>query len=125
MSGLQEKSSSAIVAVKDAETAKAFYGDILGLTLEAESTSVLTYVTGNTRLIVYPSEFAGTNKANAVVWSCGDEIKTIVADLREKGVKFERYDFEGVTFADGLHSAGDFHMAWFKDPDGNILHLTS
>lgn len=32
---------------------------------------------------------------------------------------------DGVQFAEDLHRAGGFRMAWFKDPDGNILHLNS
>lgn len=80
---------------------------------------------GATYLVVYSSEFAGTNKANAVVWDCGPDIDAIVADLRSKGVTFERYEMEGVSYKDGLHDANGFKMVWFKDPDGNILHLNS
>lgn len=75
--------------------------------------------------MVYRSDEAGTNRANAVVWGVGEEIEAIVADLRGKGVSFEHYDLHGVDFADGLHRSGEFRMAWFKDPDGNILHLNS
>ena len=46
---------------------------------------VLVYKTGVTSLVVYPSEFAGTNQANAVVWDCGPDINAIVADLGAKG----------------------------------------
>jgi hypothetical protein len=30
-----------------------------------------------------------------------------------------------MDYAEGIHRAGDFRMVWFKDPDGNILHLNS
>jgi hypothetical protein len=86
---------------------------------------VLVYKTGATNLVVYPSESAGTNKANAVVWACGADVGAIVADLRAKGVRFERYEMDGVTYKDGIHDADGFKMVWFKDPDGNILHLNS
>ncbi len=86
---------------------------------------VLVYKTGATHLVVYPSEFAGTNKANAVVWDCGQEFNAIVADLRAKGVTFERYEMEGASYKDGVYDANGFKMVWFKDPDGNILHLNS
>jgi hypothetical protein len=49
----------------------------------------------------------------------------IAADLRAKGVGFERYEMDGVTYKDGIHDANGFKMVWFKDPDGNILHLNS
>lgn len=120
---LRDKDSAAIVAVKDVETAKRFYRDVLELELTQDNGNVLEFRTGATALVVYVSEFAGTNKANAVVWGVGDEIEPIVARLREKGVSFER--FEGMEFADGIHRDGAFRMAWFKDPDGNFLHLNN
>ena len=123
---LKDHSSAAIVAVTDMKRARAFYADTLGLAEAAGSSeNVRIFQTGATVLVVYPSEFAGTNKANAVVWGVGDEIETIVAGLRAKGVAFEQYEMDGATFADGVHRMGDFRMAWFKDPDGNILHLNS
>ena len=123
---LKDRNSSAIVAARDMEKARAFYVDTLGLTLtEGGGDQPMVLKTGETSLVVYPSEFAGTNRANAVVWGVGDQLEAIVADLRGKGVTFEHYDMDGVTFADGIHTAGDFRMAWFKDPDGNILHLNS
>lgn len=123
---LKDRNSSAIVAVSDLKRAKTFYADTLGLAEgDGSSEGVLVFRTGATFLVVYPSEFAGTNKANAVVWAVGDEIEAIVADLRGKGVAFEQYDMEGATFADGIHRFGDFRAAWFKDPDDNILHINS
>lgn len=126
MSAFKDKPSSAIVATSDVERARAFYSDTLGLELQEDGMGdVLVYKTGTTWLLVYPSDFAGTNKANAVVWDCGDDIESIVADLRAKGVTFEHYDMDGTEFSNGIHRAGNFRMAWFKDPDGNILHLNS
>ena len=49
----------------------------------------------------------------------------IVESLRGKGVTFEHYPDMGLDFENGIHSSGDFKMVWFKDPDGNILHLNS
>lgn len=126
MNALNDKSSSAIVAVSDIDRARRFYSDMLGLELNDEGMEgVLVYKTGSTYLVVYPSEFACTNKANAVVWGCGPDINAIVADLGAKGVTFERYEMEGVSYKDGVHDANGFKMVWFKDPDGNILHLNS
>ncbi len=126
MDALGKKSSSAIVAVSDLERARRFYSDTLGLELMPEGMEgVLVYRTGATSLVVYPSEFAGTNKANAVVWDCGADMDAVIADLRARGVKFEHYEMDGVTYGDGVHDADGFRMVWFKDPDGNILHLNS
>ena len=123
---LKAKNSSAIVAVSDIDRARAFYGETLGLNLSPDSAGdVAVFETGDTQLVVYVSEFAGTNRANAVVWGVGDQIERIAGDLAQKGVTFERYEIQGATFADGIHRMGDFRMVWFKDPDGNILHLNS
>ena len=126
MGVLQEKASSAIVAVSDIDRARRFYSHTLGLEIMQDGREgVLVYNTGATHLVVYPSEFAGTNKANAAVWGCGSDIETITAELRAKGVRFEHYEMEGVTYKDGVHDVGGFKMVWFKDPDGNILHMNS
>ena len=119
---LKNKNSSAIVAVKDLDRAKAFYSDVLGLNLaDTSNEDMLGYRTGSTWLTVYQSDFAGTNQANAVTWDVGVEVGDIVADLKSKGVVFERYD--GMAHDGDVHVAGPLRLAWFKDPDGNILHL--
>ncbi|WP_092420397.1 VOC family protein [Devosia crocina] len=120
---LKDKDSAAIVAVKDIERAKRFYRDVLELDLVADNDQVLEFRTGATTLVVYVSEFAGTNKANAVVWGVGDDLEAIVSRLRDKGVQFEQFD--GMEYSEGIHRAGDFRMVWFRDPDGNFLHLNS
>lgn len=121
---LKDKSSTAIVAVSDIARATAFYRDTLGLDIADDSMGeVVAFRTGDTSLVVYRSEFAGTNKANAVVWGVGDEIDRIVADLAAKGVTFEHYD--GMELQGDIHVAGKMKMVWFKDPDGNILHLNN
>jgi len=124
---LKDKSSSAIVAVSDIDRARKFYHDTLGLPLAGDpmGDGVLAFRTGDTELVVYKSEFAGTNKANAAVWGVGNEIETIVANLKSKGVAFEHYDDMELELDGDIHTAGDFKAVWFKDPDGNILHLNN
>lgn len=119
---LKDRDSSAIVAVSDIERARRFYSDTLGLKLADEGMDdVLGYRTGKTWLTVYRSDYAGTNRANAVTWSLGDEFDAIVADLKSRGVVFERYD--DMDRDGDVHLAGEMRLAWLKDPDGNILHL--
>jgi catechol 2,3-dioxygenase-like lactoylglutathione lyase family enzyme len=121
---LKDKPSSAIVAVRDLDRAREFYVDTLGLEPEGGSgEEVLTLRTGDTRLTVYESEFAGTNKANAVVWNAGKDFDEIAGQLREQGIAFEEYPDLGMEISNGIHSQGDFKGVWFKDPDGNILHI--
>jgi catechol 2,3-dioxygenase-like lactoylglutathione lyase family enzyme len=123
---LKDHDSSAIVAVADLGRAREFYGGVLGLGLidQAGEEGVLVYRTGATRLVVYQSEFAGSNRANAVVWGVGGELDAIVAALEAKGVEFEHYPELG-RLEGNVHVAGGARLAWLKDPDGNILHINS
>lgn len=122
---LKDIDSTAIVAVKDISRAKDFYQDKIGLELTQGDDNVLSFKTGKTTLVVYVSDHAGTNKANAVVWGVGDQIEAIVADLAAKGITFEHYPEMGMDYANGIHFAGGFKMVWLKDPDGNILHFNN
>ena len=123
---LKDHASSAIVAVTDLERARGFYGETLGLEVadEGAAEGVLIYRTGATRLVVYQSEYAGTNRANAVVWSVGSELEAIVAELEAKGARFEHYPALG-RLEGNVHHAGGARLAWLKDPDGNLLHINS
>ena len=120
---LKDKPSSAILAVGELDRARDFYAETLGLELENSSEETLAFRTGDTQLVVYKSEFAGTNKANAVVWNAGGDFDAIADQLRDQGVRFEEYPELGMDIARGIHRSGDFKGVWFKDPDGNILHI--
>jgi catechol 2,3-dioxygenase-like lactoylglutathione lyase family enzyme len=124
---LRDRTSTAILAVSDIARARKFYQETLGLELLAEASmdDVLTFRTGDTRLVVYRSDEAGTNRANALVWDANGEIEEIVKDIKAKGVQFEHYDMDGIRLEGDIHVAGTMKMAWFKDPDGNILHLNA
>ena len=124
---LKDRSSSAIVAVRDLARAEDFYRNILRLTpIEGSPPGVRGFATGATRVIVYESPDAGSNRANAVVWDCGAEIDAIVAELEARDVAFEHYpQLAGARLEGNIHVAGSMKMVWFKDPDGNILHLNN
>jgi catechol 2,3-dioxygenase-like lactoylglutathione lyase family enzyme len=113
----------ATIAVKDLGAAKKFYESTLGLQkLDEEGDEVVSYKSGNSILNVYHSDYAGTNKATAVTWSV-DDLESEVRTLKEKGVTFEHYDLPNVKREGDIHLCGNMKVAWFKDPDGNILNL--
>lgn len=123
---LGDKDVSANIAVKNLETAKKFYEDILGLTqVDVEGQEVIVFKSGNSTVNVYQSQYAGTNKATAVTWVVGQNVEDVVQQLKAKGVVFEHYDMPGVTKEGDVHVAGSMKVAWFKDPDGNILNIVS
>jgi len=116
----------AIVGVRDIDAAREFYGNVLDL-LEEESGQeeggVLIFKSGNTRIQVYRSEYAGTNQATAISWDLGERIVEIVDALKAKGATFERYDVPGMRLEGELYVSEAFKVTWLKDPDGNILSL--
>jgi catechol 2,3-dioxygenase-like lactoylglutathione lyase family enzyme len=123
---LGDRDAAATLAVSDLGRARAFYEGTLGLTPVMEDPGAVVYRSGTSAVLVYPSAYAGTNKATAASWTVGDEFDAIVDDLREKGVAFERYDdLPDMTREGDVHLLGEFKSVWFKDPDGNILNLTN
>jgi len=120
---LGDKDAAATLAVSDLQRAREFYEDTLGLTPVQEPPGAILYKSGNSVVLVYPSEFAGTNQATAASWAVGDDFDAIVDELRSKGVSFEHYELPDTTRDGDVHIAADFKAVWFKDPDGNILNL--
>ena len=121
---LNDKDVSATIAVKDIERARHFYQDVVGLTpLPAYEPGVAPFRSGASSMLVYQSDFAGTNRATAATWMLDDELEDTVRSLKSKGVTFEHYDMPGVTRQGDVHVTGKSRAAWFKDPDGNIIAL--
>lgn len=115
---------AATVAVKSLEEARSFYQDTLGLEPVGEpEMETQTFKAGQSRVMLYESEYAGTNEATSLTWPLGDDFDGAVDTLRQKGVTFERYDMPDMTEADGVYSDNDMKVAWFKDPDGNIINI--
>ncbi len=124
---LGDKNAIATAAVKDLAAAKRFYEGKLGLKpIDSMGENAITYAAGGSSLLVYASEYAGTNEATTVTWMVGGDFDDIVRDLQSKKVSFEHYDgLPGLTREGDVHRSGDFKGAWFKDPDGNIHHLNN
>ena len=124
---LNAKDAVATIAVRNIEIARQFYQDVVGLTLQpsVEEGDVLSFKSGNTNVIVYRSQYAGTNQATTATWDVDDDLDGVVAALKSKGVTFEHYDMPGVTLTGDVHATPNSRVAWFKDPDGNILAVGS
>jgi catechol 2,3-dioxygenase-like lactoylglutathione lyase family enzyme len=123
---LKDKNAVANIAVKDLETAKRFYQDVLDLQLiDSNTPEVVVFKSGNSMIIVYKSDYAGTNKATATTWTVGDNIEEVVQALKAKGITFEHYNMPNITLEGDIHVDGQMKVAWFKDPDGNILNLVN
>lgn len=113
----------AFVPTKDFDTARQFYEGVLGLRfLSQDAFALVMEANGTTVRIAKVDKFTPA-QFTILGWQV-KEIKSAVAALRAKGLTFERFpgmqqDELGIWNAPG----GD-KVAWFKDPDGNILSLT-
>jgi catechol 2,3-dioxygenase-like lactoylglutathione lyase family enzyme len=123
---LGNKDAATNIAVRSIGAARKFYEGTLGLKpVDSQGEEVIAYRSGKSTLFVYRSDYAGTNKATAVTWTVGDDVEGVVRQLKEKGVRFEHYDMPGMTLKGDVHVGGDMKVAWFKDPDGNILSIAN
>ena len=122
---LRDTDAVATLAVKNLGEAAKFYEETLGLTRTgAEDDEVVVFESGDTRINVYRSSYAGTNKATALTWPV-DDVDDVVRTLKAKGVRFEHYDLPDTKRQGDVHVSGDIKVAWFKDPDGNILSVVN
>jgi catechol 2,3-dioxygenase-like lactoylglutathione lyase family enzyme len=114
-------------SVDSIETAKAFYGDILGCAYEDQMMGGMRLILPgeDTKVWVYEKPHhvpAAFTILNFVV----DDIDKAVDSLTEQGVVFEHYpdmyqDDKGIARGKD-HNRGP-NIAWFKDPAGNILSI--
>jgi catechol 2,3-dioxygenase-like lactoylglutathione lyase family enzyme len=109
-------------SVNDIQTAKHFYGEILGLPV-SEHHGLLELKLGNAKVLVY----AKPNHSPATFTIMNFPVKSVeqaVSELSAAGVRFEVYD-EGPLKTDsrGIFRGGGPTIAWFKDPAGNFLSV--
>jgi catechol 2,3-dioxygenase-like lactoylglutathione lyase family enzyme len=113
----------AFVATLDPGRAKAFYAKVLNLRLLGEDAFALVFDAGGTTLRLSVVREM-TPAAHTVLGWLVPDIQVTVRELTERTVRFERFD--GVEQDDlGIWtSASGAKVAWFRDPDGNVLSLT-
>jgi catechol 2,3-dioxygenase-like lactoylglutathione lyase family enzyme len=113
----------AFVATADGTRARDFYGSVMGLRLVADEPFALMFDANGVMLRVQKVEAVNPVAYTIVGWRVAD-ITATVRGLSAKGVVFERYP--GLSHDDlGVWtSPRGARVAWFKDPDGNILSLT-
>jgi catechol 2,3-dioxygenase-like lactoylglutathione lyase family enzyme len=120
---------AAFVATTDAEKARTFYVDNLGLRFVSDDQFALVLDANGINVRVSKVREFTPQQFTVLGWEVGD-IEKVVSDLAEKGVNFEKYGFpgqdeRGIWTAPMVDNAtGGAKVAWFKDPDGNVLSLS-
>ena len=120
------KSASVIgfIPTKDFRRAKAFYAGKLGLRLVTRDAFALVFKScGTTIRVVKVPGFAAAG-FTILGWRVGD-IEASVASLNRRGIVFERYPWLKQDGSGIWTAPGGARVAWFKDPNGNVLSLSS
>ena len=115
----------AFVATADADAATMFYRDRLGLRLVAETEFALEFEAGDlpTLLRVQKVEAVSPLPYTALGWKVPNIAEEVEA-LAKRGIAFERFDGMEQDDVGIWQSPSGAKVAWFKDPDGNVLSLT-
>ena len=122
---LDQKKLVAFIPSRDPKKAKSFFVDVLGLRFVSEDSFAVVFDSGGIAVrLVDVSSVKNFRPATFTIlgWNV-DDIQQTVRGLRERGVTFERYP--GMAQDDlGVWTApSGAKVAWFKDPDGNVLSV--
>lgn len=120
---LGDHPAHATLPVSDMERAKTWYREKLGLTPKEEDPGGAYFETGGSTWALFPSPYAGTAKNTQIEWSVPD-VRAEVAELKKRGVTFDKFDMEGVEWDGDIAKMGPFIGCWFKDSEGNTLAMT-
>ena len=113
----------AFVATTQPERAKKFYTETLGLRFVSEDPFAVVFDANGTMLRVAITRQLQPAGYTVLGWNVPD-ISEAVRDLTARGALFERFDAMVQDEAGIWRSPSGARVAWFKDPDGNILSLT-
>ncbi len=120
---LADKELKAFVPTTMPDKAKIFYRDILGLALLSEDEYALEFDANGVQLRVIIVPVLQPQGFTVLGWNV-DDITATIRTLNKKGVVCEIYGFMEQDVLGIWTAPGGSKVAWFKDPDGNILSLT-
>ena len=120
---LADKELKAFVPTVKPNEAKSFYKDILGLRLLSEDNYALEFDANGTLLRVTIVQDFRPQAFTVLGWNVAD-IVSAIKSLNEKGIVCEKYSFLEQDDLGVWISPGGSKVAWFKDPDENVLSLT-
>src|SRR5689334_2436685 len=111
------------VPIKDAKRAKTFYEKALGLKFISDDGFALVFKAGENMLRLVKVPDFEPFPFTILGWQVAD-IEKAAATLRKNKVKFQKYPFMEQD-ANAIWTApGGARIAWFKDPDGNVLSIS-
>jgi len=111
------------LATANAAKAREFFEKMLGLQFESEDFAALVFRVGGSMLRIQKVKEVRKAQYTALGWEVED-IHATVKQLRASGVVFQRYEGVEQDEDNVWRSPSGAQVAWFEDPDGNILSLT-
>lgn len=120
---LANKKLKAFVPTVKPGEAKSFYKDILGLKLLSEDNYALEFDANGTSVRIIIVQDLKPYPFTVLGWNI-DNIISVIKQLNDKNIFCERYEFLEQDNLGIWTSPNGAKVAWFKDPDGNILSLT-
>jgi catechol 2,3-dioxygenase-like lactoylglutathione lyase family enzyme len=120
---LSNKKIQAFIPTINPEQAKTFYRDILGLKLLSEDNYALEFDANGIFLRITTVETFTPQPFTVLGWNV-DDISSIIKSLNDKDIFCEKYDLPGQEDSGVWTSPRGSKVAWFKDPDGNVLSLS-
>ena len=113
----------AFIPTTDTERAKQFYSETLGLPIISEDEIATDFDADGTILRITKVETLSPQPFTVLGWDVM-EIEDVIKSLMEKGVEFKRFGFFEQNEL-GIWTAPDgTKVAWFEDPDRNLLSLS-
>jgi catechol 2,3-dioxygenase-like lactoylglutathione lyase family enzyme len=113
----------AFVTATAADRAAEFYGGVLGLPLVERTPFALVFRAPNATLRVALADRVTPAPSTVLGWTV-DDIEATIDDLAADGVSFARYDGMDQDERGIWRSPSGARIAWFTDPDGNVLSVT-
>ena len=112
------------VTIVDVDRAKEFYGGKLGLRLVSEEPPfALVFEANGIMLRLGMGKELPPSRGTVLGWEVPDAVAA-VKELMQAGIQFERYDFVKQDELGIWTTPTGSKVAWFKDPDGNILGIS-
>ncbi len=115
--------ATAFLTTSDPVRAREFYGRTLGLELAEETSFALVFRLAGATLRVARARQVEPAGSTVLGWSV-ESLEPVMAELAARGVGFARFDGLEQDPAGVWRAPGGARIAWFRDPDGNLLSLT-
>jgi catechol 2,3-dioxygenase-like lactoylglutathione lyase family enzyme len=118
------------IPAQDLARARRFYAEKLGLEPSEERPGGLLYRCAGREFALFESAGSAPGTFTQMAWEV-DDIEATVAELRERGVRFNEVDSPGLRTVDGIAEvAGHYpsrgngeRAAWFRDSGANVLGI--